>query len=119
MNRKWLTRILQATAITLTLVAVCQELEKPREERRWHGKVIGFIPYDFRLPTIERFKESYWNSYDSRVFTPRVFGIGWAVNFYALLEYLRVINWGDVSEESFLMPTQSIKEVLKQAQAVG
>ena len=113
MNRKCLISILQATAITLTLVAVCQELEKPREERRWYGKVVGFVPYDFRLPTIDRFKKAYWNPYDSRVFTPRVFGIGWAINFYALLENLRVIEL-DVSEESFLMPTKSIKKILKQ-----
>ena len=114
MSRKWLARILQATMITLTLMAVCQELERPRGERKWHGKVAGFIPYDFRMPTVERFRESYWNPYQSQVFTPRVFGVGWAINCYALLEYMRVIGRADVSEESFLMPTKSIKEVLKQ-----
>ena len=117
MSKQWLIRTLQATVITVTLVAVCQELEKPREERRWHGKVAGFIPYDFRLPTTERFKESDWNPDDSRVVTARVLGIGWAINFYTLLEYLRVIGRGDVSEESFLMPTKSIKDILKQASA--
>jgi len=70
MNQKWLSRILQATVITLTLAAACQELEKPREERKWHGKVAGIFPYDFRIPTIERLKESCWNPYDSRVLTP-------------------------------------------------
>ncbi|GAI29807.1 unnamed protein product [marine sediment metagenome] len=43
---------------------------------------------------------------------PEVFGIGWAINFYALLENLGIIKRADVSEENFLMPTQSIKEVL-------
>lgn len=114
MNTKWLSRMLQATAITLALVAVCQELERPKEEREWHGTVAGFIPYDFRIPTLEKFKEAYWNPYESRIFTPEVFGIGWAINFYALLERLRLIGQ-EISEEDFLMPGQHMKEVLTQA----
>jgi len=111
MNSKWFTRILQATVITLTMAAVCQELEKPKEERKWCGEVAGFIPYDFQLPTIEKLKEAYWNPYESRVFTPEVFGIGWAINFYALLEKLRLIGRA-VSEEDFLMPGKHMREVL-------
>ena len=114
MEKKWIVRAMQAAVITLTLAAICQELEKPKEEREWHGKVAGFIPYDFRMPTIERLKEAYWNAYDRRILTPRVFGVGWAINFYTLLENLGVIKQADVSEESFLMPTPSIKEVLVQ-----
>ena len=102
--------------VTLTLAAVLQELEKPREERKWHGKIAGFVPYDFRLPTLERLKESYWNSYEHRVFTPRVFGVGWGINLHALLENLRIITQTDISEEDFLMPTESIKEILGQAE---
>jgi len=116
MDREWFSRILQAAVIALTLAAICQELEKPKEERKWHGKVAGIFPYDFRMPTIEKLKEAYWNPYKSRVLNPAVFGIGWAINFYALLENLRVIGQADVSEESFLMPTPSIKEVLMQAE---
>ncbi len=112
MNGEWFTRIIQVSVVALTLAAICQELEKPKEERKWRGKIAGFVPYDFRAPDIERLKESYWDLYGSRVFTPQVFGIGWAINFYALLERIRVIGQADVSEESFLMPTQSIKEVL-------
>ena len=113
MERKWFIRAIQAAVITLTLAAVCQELEKPKEERKWHGKIAGFVPYDFRMPTIERLKESYWNPYERRILMPEVFGIGWAINFYALLENLGVIKQADISEESFLMPTQSIKEALE------
>ena len=112
MNREWFTRIIQVAVFALALAAVFQELEKPEEERKWHGKVAGIVPYDFRLPTIERFQESYWNPYESRVFTSPVFGIGWAVNFYTLLENLGVFKQADVSEESFLMPTQTIKDLL-------
>ena len=112
MERKWFIRAIQAAVITLTIAAICQELEKPKEERRWHGKIAGFIPYDFRMPTVERLKESYWNPYERRILTPRVFGIGWAINFYTLLENIRIIGQANLSEEDFLMPTQSIKEVL-------
>jgi len=115
METKWFTRMLQATVITIALVAVCQELEKPREERHWHGKIAGFIPYDFRLPTWEKIKETYWNPYESRIFIPEVFGIGWAINFYALLERLRLIGQ-EISEEDFLMPGEHMREVLTHAQ---
>ena len=112
MRREWFPRLIQVTAITLTLAAILQELEKPEEERMWHGEIAKFIPYDFRPPTLERFKETYWNPHDSRIFMREVFGIGWAINFYALLERLRLINQGDGSEEDFLMPTKSMKDLL-------
>ena len=112
MNGKCFIRMLQATMITLTLAAICQELEKPEKERKWYGKVAGIVPYDFRLPTVERLKHSCWNPYERRIFTPRVFGVGWTINFYALLENLGFTRQADVSEESFLMPGQHMKEVL-------
>ena len=114
MNTKSFTRMLQAMAISLILVAVCQEIEKPKEERTWHGKIAGFIPYDFRIPTMEKFKEAYWNPYESRIFSPRVFGIGWTINFYALLERLSLFRQG-ISEADFLMPGPHMKEVLTHA----
>jgi len=111
MNGKWFSRLLQATVMALALAAVCQELEKPKQEREWHGTIAGFVPYDFRIPTIEKFKEAYWNPFESRIFSPRVFGIGWAINFYALLERLRLIGQA-VSEEDFLMPSERMKDLL-------
>ena len=112
MGKEWIVRLIEAAVITITLAAVCQELEKPREERDWHGKV-GFIPYDFRMPTIERFKEGYWNSDSDRVFSPEVWGIGWAFNFHALLEKMRLIGESYYSEEDFLMPTPTLKKALE------
>ena len=108
----WFTRIIQVTAITITLIAVCQELEKPQEERKWYGIVAGICPYDFRMPTIDRIKNAYWNPDDERIFTPPVFGIGWAINFCSLLESMRILE-PDVSEESFLMPSSAMKEAMK------
>lgn len=114
MNTKWFQRLIQVTTISLALAAVCQELEKPKEERSWYGTIAGFIPYDFRMPTGERLREAYWNPFESRLFSPEVFGIGWAINFYALLERLRLIGRA-ATEENFLMPGKHMKEVLKHA----
>ncbi len=60
--------------------AIYQELRKPDAERTWHGKVAGAIPYDFRVPTLERLRDAYWNPQSDEVFSERVFGVGWAVN---------------------------------------
>ena len=37
MAKEWFIRAIQATVITVALAAVCQEMEKPAEERHWHG----------------------------------------------------------------------------------
>ena len=83
-----LGRMLRAAVLFLTLAAVAQELSKPESERRWHGRVAG-VPYDFRFPSPKRFRDAYWNPNDPRIFTDRVVGIGWAVNFAQLLPRLQ------------------------------
>jgi hypothetical protein len=109
---RWAIRIIEVTAITVTMAAICQELEKPKEERRWHGKV-GFIPYDFRLPTIERVKALWWNPDDSQIIALPVWGIGWGINFFALFERMRIIGEIYVTEEDFLMPTPTLRRILE------
>jgi hypothetical protein len=49
------------------------------------GKFLG-IPYDLRFPTLSRIRERMWNPEDPRIFTPRVYGAGWTVNFATLRE---------------------------------
>jgi len=112
MGKEWFVRLLEAMAITVTLAAVCQELEKPKEERDWHGKV-GFIPYDFRMPTLQRLKEGYWNPDSTNIFSPEVCGIGWAITLHAVLEKMRIIGESYYSEDEFLMPTQTLRKVLE------
>ena len=111
MKGKWLLKLAQVAAVAVTVAAIFKELETPEDDRKWYGKV-GFVPYEFRIPTIERIKERLWNRFDNRIVTPEVFGVGWAINFHALLENLRLIGEEDISEENFLMPTQSMKELL-------
>jgi hypothetical protein len=69
--------------------AVLQQLKRPRDERTWHGAVMG-VPYDFRPPSLGRMKDAWWDSDDPRLFTPRDFGVGWAINLPRLLQLARV-----------------------------
>lgn len=67
------------------LVAVVKEMRKPKDERTWHGQV-AFFPYDFRIPTIERIRRTYWNP-GGPIVSGKVFGVGWAPNFGVLARF--------------------------------
>jgi hypothetical protein len=69
------------------VVAIIHELRKPPEQRSWHGKVAGLVPYDFRTPTVERFRATYWNP-EGPVISDKAWGVGWAPNFGALKKLL-------------------------------
>jgi hypothetical protein len=69
------------------VVAVVQELRKPPEARTWHGKVADLVPYDFRMPTVARFRETYWNP-DGPILPGKAWGVGWALNVGALKKKL-------------------------------
>ena len=71
--------------IVLVVLAVRDQLRLPPEERTWHGRIGGRIPYDFRAPTKERILAAYWNKESSQILVPQPFGIGWTVNLYPLL----------------------------------
>jgi hypothetical protein len=77
---KDLVRLIRTLAWMAFAAAIYQELRKPPEARTWNGKVAGVVPYDFRIPTIDRLREAYWNPDSDQVFSERVFGVGWAVN---------------------------------------
>jgi hypothetical protein len=75
-------RLFRVAVFGLAVAAVATELVKPADERTWHGKVFGAVPYDFRPPTWKRIRDAYWNPESDRLFSDRVFGVGWAVNLY-------------------------------------
>lgn len=85
-NRKERRAVRNLWRLALAIVAaiaVVQELRKPPGERTWHGKVADLIPYDFRKPTVERFRDTYWNP-DGPFLSSKVWGVGWAPNFGAV-----------------------------------
>jgi hypothetical protein len=79
------TNIIFSTLFLLFVaIAIVEQLRRPPEDRTWYGKIAG-IPYDFRLPTAERIRATFWNKNTSQILVPQVFGIGWSINLYPLI----------------------------------
>ena|SRR5579884_1286525 len=76
--------IIQVLLAILVGAAIRDQLRRPPQERTWHGTIAGF-PYDFRMPTLEKVRNTFWNPNDSRLLVPQAFGVGWTINFYPLL----------------------------------
>jgi hypothetical protein len=74
-----LQRIITLISIGLSIAAIVKELRLPQAERTWNGTIAAVVPYDFRMPTLARAKERWWNPV-APVIGPRIFGVGWTVN---------------------------------------
>jgi hypothetical protein len=72
--------------------AIYRELRLPPEQRTWHGRLLGIVPYDFRIPTLARLRDAYFNTASDRIFSPEPIGVGWAVNVAAVLRRLGVLS---------------------------
>jgi len=83
----WLLRMAVVGAVAGALYT---ELRKPPAQRTWNGKLLGVVPYDFRLPSLEQLRSAYWNPRSPKVFSDRPLGVGWAVNIPTLLRRLGV-----------------------------
>jgi hypothetical protein len=64
------------------------------------GRILG-MPYDFRGASAERVGERIWNPADPRIFTPRLFGVGWTINFGAVAVKIGLIRPDDSGDEAF------------------
>ena len=97
-----LAKLVRTLAWLALFGAVYQELRKPPEERTWHGKVAGAVPYDFRKPTLERLRAAYWDPSTDQVFSEMVFGVGWVVNIPVAARKLSAIvsQYADASRRS-------------------
>lgn len=73
-------KLIRLVMVGLAVAAAVKELRTPPEERTWNGVVAGFVPYDFRVPTMARFRERVWDPEGEHLISPRVFGLGWTVN---------------------------------------
>jgi hypothetical protein len=79
---------LKVLAAVLAIIAVIKELRLPKQDRTWHGALGGFVPYDFRMPTLEKIKTTFWDP-DGAIVVGRVFGVGWTINLGALAAKVR------------------------------
>lgn len=82
-------RLALAAVAAIAAAAVVSELRKPPGERRWHGRVGGLVPYDFRPPTVERLRRTWWSPEEGRLLVGTAFGVGWDVNLARLARLLR------------------------------
>jgi hypothetical protein len=55
------------------------------------GSLLG-IPYDFRLPTIDRAKRALWDPSSDRLLLPHLYGWGYSPNLHALGRRLGVLG---------------------------
>jgi hypothetical protein len=86
-----LRRFVRLVAFGLVLAALIDQLRRDPEERTWEGSVAGIVPYDFRMPTLERARSRWWNTADDRLFVPQVFGVGWTVNLARLAKLAHLV----------------------------
>ena len=55
------------------------------------GKFLG-IPYDWRRPTWQRARDTWWDPSSDNIIVPRWWGWGYSVNLHALLRKLRILR---------------------------
>lgn len=62
-----------------------------KENQEKVGKFLG-IPYDWRKPTMERYRSRIWNPKELRIMTPKAFGWGYDLNFYRLFHPTKITD---------------------------
>ena len=86
MGEKGVKRFIRTLWVFIAGAAVVDAVRNGRK----YGEVFGFVPYDFRLPTLERARRHTWSPRSHRILTPTTFGIGWSVNFGRLARLMRL-----------------------------
>jgi hypothetical protein len=69
-------RLVRVVWLTLVGAAIADALRNDRP----NGELFGFVPYDFRMPTVERARARTWNPGSPRILAPTTFGVGWTIN---------------------------------------
>ncbi|MDO9556862.1 MAG: DUF1648 domain-containing protein [Coriobacteriia bacterium] len=57
-------------------------------------RVLG-MPYDFTPPSTAKFAARWWNPADPRILMPKVWGVGWTINFGAIAVKLGIMRPDD------------------------
>ena len=73
-----------------TLAAVAYALKNKRS----HGTFMR-VPFEFRVPTVERVRERWWNPEDESILTQHVFEVGWSLNLYQIGKKLGLLRPDD------------------------
>jgi hypothetical protein len=79
---------LKLIGLGIAIAAIIKELRLPKDQRTWNGLLGGFVPYDFRRPTFERIRDTFWDP-TGKVLVGRPFGVGWTINAGAVVAKLR------------------------------
>jgi hypothetical protein len=87
-----LASVVRTLLVLAAAGAIYRELRLPPAERTWHGRLLGVVPYDFRIPTLSRLRDAYFNPDSDRIFSPEPIGVGWAVNVAAVLRRLGILS---------------------------
>jgi uncharacterized protein DUF5808 len=77
--------------IGLTAAAVGEELKRPPEQRTWKGTIAG-VPYNFRPGEWSDIVKEHWDPKSDRILTPHAIGLGWGVNFAAVVGRVRELT---------------------------
>jgi len=80
--------LLSLLALGALAAAIHKELSKPAHSREWHGHVAGVVPYDLRVPTVDKIKDRVLNP-DGPVIVPTTFGVGWDANLGRIAKEVR------------------------------
>lgn len=80
---------LRWVVLGLAAAAVAEQLRRPPSQRTWQGAVGGLVPYDFRPPTLDRIKATYWAPHTDQLFRPHAFGVGWGLNVGRIVQVYR------------------------------
>lgn len=81
-------KVIRLITLALAAASVVKELRTPADQRTWHGTVAGFVPYDFRFPTLSRIRAAVWNP-EGRLISARAFGVGWTLNAGRVVHLVR------------------------------
>ena len=87
MDEERVRRGFRSVWIVVLAAAVADAVRK----NRLHGEVFGFVPYDFRLPNLERVRRHSWDPESERVLKPATFGVGWSVNLGRLARIAGIV----------------------------
>jgi hypothetical protein len=94
-----------------TLAASLAESIGTRNPSPLSGSLLG-VPYELRLPTAERAALRFWNPEEPRLFVPRLFGVGWTLNFASLAVRLGFIRPDDEEIPFALVPESRLAAAL-------